>query len=180
MNPSPALPTLARLSLEDVNALDEAGFTAALGFVFELSPWVVTRAYAARPFATLEALHAAMMAVLERAPKADRLALIRAHPELAGKAAIAKSLTPESLSEQASAGLDRLTPEEFARFHGLNTAYGAKFAFPFIICVRLNDKASILSAMDRRLAHDQACEIDEAIAQIGLISRLRLFDAVTP
>ncbi len=168
------------LALAEVNALDETGFTQALGFVFELSPWVVTRAHAAQPFASREALHAAMMAVLEATPEADRLALIRAHPELAGKAAIAKALTAESQSEQASAGLDRLTPDEFARFHELNAAYGAKFGFPFIICVRLNDKTSILRAMTRRLAHDRISEIDEAIAQIGLISRLRLFDAVTP
>jgi len=168
------------LSLADVNALDETGFTQALGFVFELSPWVVTRAHAAGPFASRDALHGAMMAVLENAPETDRLALIRAHPELAGKAAIAKTLTAESQSEQASAGLDRLTPDEFAHFHDLNAAYGAKFGFPFIICVRLNDKASILSAMTRRLAHDHRSEIDEAIAQIGLISRLRLFDTVTP
>ncbi len=140
----------------------------------------MARAYDARPFASRETLHAAMMAVLEHAPEADRLALIRVHPELAGKAAIAKTLTAESLREQAGAGLDRLTPEEFARFHELNAAYGAKFGFPFIICVRLNDKTSILSAMTRRLAHDRGREIDEAIAQIGLISRLRLFDAVTP
>jgi len=168
------------LALADVNAMDEAGFTHALGFVFELSPWVVTRAHAAQPFASREALHAAMMAVLEAAPETDRLALIRAHPELAGKAAIAKTLTAESAREQAGAGLDRLTPDEFARFHALNAAYGAKFGFPFIICARLNDKTSILSAMTRRLAHDPKGEIDEAIAQIGLISRLRLFDAVTP
>jgi 2-oxo-4-hydroxy-4-carboxy-5-ureidoimidazoline decarboxylase len=168
------------LALADVNILDEADFIKALGFAFELSPWVVTRAHAARPFASREALHAAMMAVLEGAPQTDRLALIRAHPELAGKAAIAKSLTAESQSEQASAGLDRLTPEEFGRFHDLNAAYAAKFGFPFIICVRLNDKTSILGAMARRLAHDPQTEIDEAIAQIGLISRLRLFDAVTP
>ncbi len=168
------------LNVADINAMDEAGFTQALGFVFELSPWVVTRAHAAGPFASREALHAAMMAALERAPEADRLALIRAHPELAGKAAIAKTLTADSQSEQASAGLDRLTPDEFTHFHELNAAYGARFGFPFIICVRLNDKASILRAMTRRLTHDRISEIDEAIAQIGLISRLRLFDAVAP
>jgi 2-oxo-4-hydroxy-4-carboxy-5-ureidoimidazoline decarboxylase len=168
------------LALADVNALDEAGFIQALGFVFELSPWVVARAYAARPFASREALHTAMMAVLEGAPQTDRLALIRAHPELAGKAAIDKTLTADSAQEQASAGLDRLTPEEFAQFHDLNAAYGSKFGFPFIICVRLNDKTSILNAMARRLTHDPQSELDEAIAQIGLISRLRLFDAVTP
>lgn len=168
----------APLTLAEVNALDAAAFTAALGFVFELSPWVVERAHAAAPFADREALHAAMMAVLEAAPQADRLALIRAHPELAGKAAIAGDLTAESRAEQAQAGLGQLTPEEYARFHALNRAYGQRFGFPFIICARLNDKTSILAAMQRRLDHDQAQEMAEAVAQIGLISRLRLIDAV--
>lgn len=166
------------LSLADLNAMDQAQFTAALGFVFELSPWVVARAHAAGGFADREALHAAMMVVLRAAPEAEKLALIRAHPELAGKAAIAKTLTAESQSEQAGAGLDRLTPDEYARFHALNAAYAARFGFPFIICVRLNDKASILAAMERRLTHDPAAETAEALAQIGLISRLRLFDVV--
>jgi 2-oxo-4-hydroxy-4-carboxy-5-ureidoimidazoline decarboxylase len=165
--------------LAELNAMDEAQFAAALGFVFELSPWVVARAHAAGRFADREALHAAMMAVLQAAPEAEKLKLIRAHPELAGKAAIAKTLTAESQSEQAGAGLNRLTPDEYARFHALNTDYAARFGFPFIICVRLNDKASILAAMERRLIHDPASEIAEAIAQIGLISRLRLFDVVT-
>jgi 2-oxo-4-hydroxy-4-carboxy-5-ureidoimidazoline decarboxylase len=159
--------------------MNQTGFTTALGFAFELSPWVVERAWSERPFASVEAMHRAMMDVLQAATTADKLALIRAHPELAGKAAIAKQLTAESTSEQASAGLDTLTPEEFARFHDLNAAYGQRFGFPFIIAVRLNDKASILAAMQARLAHDEAEEIAEAIAQIGLISKLRLLDAVT-
>ena len=137
------------------------------------------RAWSERPFASVETLHAAMMDVLGAASLEDKLALIRAHPELASKAAIAKQLTAESNAEQASAGLDRLTPEEFARFHDLNAAYSERFGFPFIICVRLNNKASILAAMQARLAHDEAQEIAEAIAQIGLISKLRLLDAVT-
>jgi OHCU decarboxylase len=165
-------------ALADINAMDRAAFTTALGFVFELSPWVVERAHAAGPFASREALHGAMMAALEAAADADKLALIRAHPELAGKAAIAGALTAESLSEQARAGLDRLTPDEYARFHALNAAYGARFGFPFIICARLNDKAAILAAMERRLGHDEATEVAEALAQIGDISRLRLFDTV--
>jgi 2-oxo-4-hydroxy-4-carboxy-5-ureidoimidazoline decarboxylase len=159
--------------------MNQTGFTTALGFAFELSPWVVERAWDAKPFASVEAMHAAMMAVLDASTTADKLALIRAHPELAGKAAIAKTLTAESNAEQASAGLDRLTPEEFARFHDLNAAYRDRFGFPFIICVRLNDKASILAAMHARLSNDEATEIVEAIQQIGLISKLRLLDAVT-
>jgi 2-oxo-4-hydroxy-4-carboxy-5-ureidoimidazoline decarboxylase len=174
MSGAPPL-TLARL-----NSMNQTGFTTALGFAFELSPWVVERAWDERPFASVEALHEAMMAVLEAATTADKLALIRAHPELASKAAIAKQLTAESNAEQASAGLDRLTPEEFARFHDLNAAYRDRFGFPFIICVRLNDKASILAAMQARLSNDEATEIAEAITQIGLISKLRLLDAVTP
>jgi 2-oxo-4-hydroxy-4-carboxy-5-ureidoimidazoline decarboxylase len=173
MSGAPPL-TLARL-----NSMNQTGFTTALGFAFELSPWVVERAWDERPFASVEALHEAMMAVLDAATAADKLALIRAHPELASKAAIAKQLTAESNAEQASAGLDRLTPEEFARFHDLNAAYRDRFGFPFIICVRLNDKASILAAMQSRLSNDEAAEIAEAINQIGLISKLRLLDAVT-
>lgn len=173
MSGAPPL-TLARL-----NSMNQTGFTTALGFAFELSPWVVERAWSERPFASVEAMHGAMMAVLEAATTADKLALIRAHPELASKAAIAKTLTAESNAEQASAGLDRLTPEEFARFHDLNAAYRERFGFPFIICVRLNDKASILAAMHARLSNDEASEIAEAIDQIGLISKLRLLDAVT-
>lgn len=172
MSGAPPL-TLARL-----NSMNQTGFTTALGFAFELSPWVVERAWSERPFASVETMHGAMMAVLEAATTADKLALIRAHPELASKAAIAKTLTPESNAEQASAGLDRLTPEEFARFHDLNAAYRDRFGFPFIICVRLNDKASILAAMQARLSNDEASEIAEAIQQIGLISKLRLLDAV--
>lgn len=167
------------MTLTDLNTLDRAAFAQALHFAFELSPWVVERAWDARPFADVEALHRAAMAVLDAATTADKLALIRAHPELAGKAAIAKQLTAESNAEQASAGLDRLTLDEFTRFHELNAAYKARFGFPFIICVRLNDKASILSAMQARLSNDEAAEIAEAIKQIGLISKLRLLDAVT-
>ncbi len=168
----------ARPTLADINALDRAAFTSTLGFVFEHSPWVIERAFAAGPFASLEALHAAAMAVLAAASPDERLTLIRAHPELAGKAAIADELTPESRSEQAGAGLKALTPEEFERFHALNGAYGARFGFPFIICARLNDKTSILGAMERRLAHGVDEEVAEAIVQIGLIAGLRLADAV--
>ncbi len=167
------------LSLKILNSMNQTGFTTALGFAFELSPWVVQRAWDERPFTSVEQMHAAMMKVLDASTTADKLALIRAHPQLAGKAAIAKALTAESNAEQASAGLDRLTAEEFERFHALNAAYAERFGFPFIIAVRLNDKTSILAAMQARLANDEAQEIAEAITQIGHISRLRLLDAVS-
>ena len=166
------------LRLDELNAVDQAAFVDALGWLYEHSPWVMARAWAARPFADVDAVHAAALAALDTASAAERLALIRAHPELAGKVAIARDLTAASAREQAGAGLDRLTPAEFARFGDLNAAYGARFAFPFIICARLNDKRSILAAMDRRLGHTQEEEIAEAIVQIGLIGRLRLAGAV--
>lgn len=140
--------------------------------LFEHSPWVEARADA-RP--STGDRHADLMAVVRDAAPEEQLALIRAHPELAGKAAVA--LTQASAAEQASAGLDRLSQTEFDRFHALNSAYREKFGFPFIICVRLTDKAGILAAMERRLAHDRDTEIAAAIDQIGEIVRLRLKDA---
>ena len=141
--------------------------------LFEHSPWVEARADA-RPSSGNR--HADLMAVVAEATDEERLALIRAHPELAGKAAIDRTLTDASAAEQASAGLDRLTPDEYARFHDLNAAYRERFGFPFIICVRLTDKAGILAAMAARLANDRATEIATAIAEIGKITALRLKD----
>ncbi len=163
-----------------LNRLDQAAFVAALDHVFELSPWVVRRAFARRPFESREALHDAMLDVLKAAPRDDLVALIRAHPDLAGKAAMDGALTAASANEQSGAGLDHLTAEEHAAFNRLNDAYRRRFGFPFVICARHNDKASILAAMDHRLGNTEAEEIDEAITQIGEIGRLRLFDAVPP
>ncbi len=137
--------------------------------LFEHSPWVEARADA-RPSSGDR--HADLLAVVRDATPEEQLALIRAHPELAGRAAV--DLTAASAAEQASAGLDRLTPAEFDRFQALNAAYGQKFGFPFIICVRLTDKAGILAAMERRLANDRDTEIATALDQIGEIVRLRL------
>lgn len=139
--------------------------------LFEHSPWVEARTDA-RPATGNR--HADLMQVVHDATPAEQLALIRAHPELAGKAAVDGSLTQASAAEQASAGLDRLTREEFDHFHALNAAYAARFDMPFIICVRLTDKAGILAAMEQRLANDRATEIATALDQIGEIVRLRL------
>ena len=141
--------------------------------LFEHSPWVEARADSASSSGDR---HADLMAVVHAASAEEQLALIRAHPELAGKAAIDRTLTEASAAEQASAGLDRLSEAEFARFHALNAAYRERFGFPFIICVRLTDKAGILAAMEARLANDRETEIAAAIAQIGEIVRLRLSD----
>jgi 2-oxo-4-hydroxy-4-carboxy-5-ureidoimidazoline decarboxylase len=139
--------------------------------LFEHSPWVEARADA---LPSCGDRHADLMAVVHDAAPEEQLALIRAHPELAGKAAVDGRLTEASAAEQASAGLDRLSQAEFDRFHALNVAYRQKFGFPFIICVRLTDRAGILAAMERRLANDRDTEIAAALDEIGEIVRLRL------
>jgi 2-oxo-4-hydroxy-4-carboxy-5-ureidoimidazoline decarboxylase len=160
--------------IQAISAMDRDRFTAALGPVFEHSPWIAERAWDARPFATPAALHAAMVAVLRAASPEKRLALIRAHPDLAGKAARAGTITAESQGEQGGAGLDRLSTEEFARFERLNAAYRERFGFPFVIAVRGLDKAQILDAFERRLGNDAAAEMDTALDQIAAIGRMRL------
>ena len=141
--------------------------------LFEHSPWVEARADA---WPSSGDRHADLMAVVHAASDEERLALIRAHPTLAGKAAIDGTLTHASTAEQASAGLDRLTLQEFEIFHRLNAAYAERFGMPFIICVRLTDKAGILAAMERRLANSREAEVATAIEEIGKIVRLRLAD----
>jgi len=133
---------MMKMTLANLNAADEAGFMAALGDVYEHAPWVAQAALKQRPFATLVALHAAMMDAVRAAPPEQRLTLIKGHPDLAGKAARAGTMTVESKAEQASAGLDRLSEAEFAQFHRLNDAYREKFGMPFIICVRRHSKDS--------------------------------------
>lgn len=165
---------MTTLTLDAVNGMADAEFVAALGGIFEHSPWVAARAAPARPFKTLDELHAAMRLVVRLASEAEKLALIRAHPDLAGKAARAGAMTAASVAEQASAGLDRLSEAEFTRFHALNDAYRRRFDFPFIICVRKHDKASILVSYDRRLKNEAPAEVAAALAEIHDIARLRL------
>ena len=153
---------------------DKAAFIQRYGALFEHSPWVVEGAAERLP---LVDLHTGLMQVVHDATADEQLALIRAHPELAGKAAIDGTLTDASTAEQASVGLDRLTVEEFERFHALNGRYADQFGFPFIICVRLTDKAGLLAAMEARLANTREREIDAAVDEIGKIVRLRLEDA---
>jgi 2-oxo-4-hydroxy-4-carboxy-5-ureidoimidazoline decarboxylase len=161
------------MTIEEINALDRPAFVARFGFLFEHSPWIVEKAWDHRPFADLEAMREAMTAVVANAPPEARLALLRAHPRLAEKAA----MTSESGAEQASAGLDRLSRAEYELFHRLNEAYDRRFGFPFIICVRLTDKAGILAAMERRGKNSAAVEMDTALEEVGKIVWLRLKDA---
>ena len=161
-------------SLVEINAMPAAQFAAVLGDVFEHAPWVAERAAANRPFATVAALHAALLQAVHDAPTAAQLAFVRGHPELGGKLARAGAMTEASKSEQGGLGLDRLNDEEFARFERLNRAYRERFDFPFVICVRRHTRASILAEFERRLKNDPATELATALAEIGEITRLRL------
>jgi 2-oxo-4-hydroxy-4-carboxy-5-ureidoimidazoline decarboxylase len=163
-------------TLEYLNECARSGFVASLGHLFEHSPWVAEETWAKRPFASPEALHAALCVTMRAAPADRQLALIRAHPDLAGRLAQQKKLTAESTREQASAGLDQLTDAELAEFTRNNDAYKAKFGFPFIICARLNAKASILAAMAARLPNPPAVEFTTALGEIEKIAWLRLKD----
>ncbi|MFZ2101479.1 MAG: 2-oxo-4-hydroxy-4-carboxy-5-ureidoimidazoline decarboxylase [Oricola sp.] len=167
-----------KVSLADLNACSDSDFVAALGAIFEHSPWVAEAVIRQRPFATVGALHAAMVAAIDLAGREAQMALIRAHPDLAGKAALAGELTAESTSEQKGAGLDRLSSEEFERFHALNDAYKDRFGFPFILAVRGHDKHSIMAAFERRLKHTPDEERTEALAQIARIGEFRLNDLI--
>lgn len=162
------------LSLAELNRMDAAGFTAALGGIFEHSPWVAERAAARRPFTSLDSLHGALVQAMWAASDSEKLALLRAHPELAGKEAAAGTLTAHSTSEQDSVGLTRLTPDEAGRIGALNAAYRGRHGFPFIIAVKLRTKRQIFAAFEQRLANPQADEFATALAEVGKIARLRL------
>ena len=148
------------------------------GGVFEASPWIADAAWEARPFADVEALHAAMVAAVERAPEAQRLALIRAHPDLAGHAAVGGDLTAESAREQAAAGLDRLTPAQYDRITGLTAAYRERFGYPFVVCAREHTADSIVATASARVAAAPRDEQRVALTEIAKIARLRLDDLV--
>lgn len=161
-----------------VNGLERAAFLARFGHVFEHSPWVMEGAWDRRPFADQAALLSAMAASVEAASEDAQLALLRAHPDLAGKAARAGDLTEDSRKEQAGAGLDRLSEEEFTRFHAMNEAYKARFGFPFIVAVKGLTKGDILAAYAARLENSRAAELETALAQVLRIAGFRVADAL--
>jgi OHCU decarboxylase len=167
-------------SIAALNAADRATFVAAVGFAFEHSPWIAETAWERRPFADVDELHAALSDVVANAPESRQVALIAAHPDLAGRVAREGRLTAASRGEQAAAGLDGLTPGERARFDAANAAYRARFGFPFVICAREHDRASILRALERRAGNERSAEIATALGEIAKIARLRLEDAITP
>jgi 2-oxo-4-hydroxy-4-carboxy-5-ureidoimidazoline decarboxylase len=163
-------------SIADVNAWDREAFVARLGFLFEHSPWVVETAWEGRPFANREDLHRGLTTAVARSGEERQVALIRSHPDLVGRAALAGTLTRASTSEQQAAGLDpcRLTPEEIARFGDLNEAYKTRFGFPFVVCARENTKETILAGFAARLGNSREDEIAAALAEIARICWYRL------
>ena len=167
------------MSLAQLNSLSRDEFVRIVGPVFEHSPWIAEAAWLKRPFASMEELHRALCQTVANAGEQKQLALIRAHPDLVGRAALAGTLTPESTREQASAGLGALTPEEIAAFQKSNAAYREKFGFPFVICARLNKKEAILHGFRIRLNNSRAQEIETALEEIFKIARLRLQDTIT-
>jgi OHCU decarboxylase len=166
------------MTLSHLNSLSRDEFARLVGPVFEHSPWIAEATWAQRPFDSADQLHVALCQTVRVASGSQKLALIRAHPDLVGRAALAGTLTRESTDEQASAGLNKLTAEEIAAFQKYNAAYREKFGFPFVICARLNRKEAILAGFEARLHNSPEQEVAAALAEIFKIAELRLRDLI--
>ncbi|MGU7780372.1 2-oxo-4-hydroxy-4-carboxy-5-ureidoimidazoline decarboxylase [Burkholderia sp. PU8-34] len=167
-----------RYTLEQLNTMAQGAFVAALAGIFEHSPWVAEAAAGVRPFASIDALHETMSGAVEAAGEARQLALINAHPELAGKAAVRGELTAESTREQSGAGLDQCTQDEFDKLQTLNRTYREKFGFPFILAVRGYDRHGIIANFESRVNHSRTEELRTSLDQIYRIARFRLDDLI--
>ena len=172
--------TTSALTLTQVNALDQPDFIAALGHLFEGPPWIVEQTWDARPFATLDDLQSKLVAGMEAAPVAEQVALIQAHPDLVGRAALAQTLSPACTGREYISVLDIPTKKEIATFTRLNSEYRQRFGFPFVICARENKKDSIRTGFAQRIGHTRDEEITTALGEIAKICRLRLLDRVRP
>lgn len=170
----------AFMSIVEINALDPDNFVARFGFLIEGSPWIAARAWQARPFASFEHLYRSFCEVMSKASTDEKVALIQAHPDLVGRAARSRMLSPESAREQSSAGLDRLSPEEIAALEQLNQNYKDRFGFPFVICARENRKDTILEGFASRLSNTRCAEIEIALREIERIAYLRMLEVVGP
>ncbi len=187
--------TTRRLPLQKINDLDQDNFVHTLAGLFEGPPWIVERAWHLRPFANLSHLHQVLCTIMYEAPIEQQIALLRSHPDLVGRAALAGTLSPASTNEQAAAGLDHLSPastneqaaagldhlspEEIATFTRLNQAYHDRFGFPFVICARENKKESILAGFAARLQNTREQEITIALGEVAKICALRLHDLLS-
>ncbi|MBC7711586.1 MAG: 2-oxo-4-hydroxy-4-carboxy-5-ureidoimidazoline decarboxylase [Rhizobacter sp.] len=169
-------------TLTQVNSFSPAEFSSAFGAVYEHSPWIAERAFAmktATGYASRAALHSALVAVTQSASDDEKLKLLNSHPELAGKEAALGTLTHESTSEQAGAGLTAMTATLVAQLRAHNAAYREKFGFPFIIAVRNNTQPAIFAAVTSRLTNTRSMEFNNNLMQVGEIARLRLLDILT-
>jgi 2-oxo-4-hydroxy-4-carboxy-5-ureidoimidazoline decarboxylase len=166
------------MTVSEVNAMAKSALVERFGGIYEHSAWVVERVADLRPWVDVKQMADQMREAVDGSLLDERMALIRAHPDLAGKLALAGEVTEFSKAEQAGVGLDRLSAGEFAEFTDLNTRYRERFGFPFIICVRKTDRAGILTAFRRRLGHSAEEEVATALGEIHEIARLRLEDAV--
>jgi 2-oxo-4-hydroxy-4-carboxy-5-ureidoimidazoline decarboxylase len=158
------------MTIEELNSLPRRAFVKELGWVFEHSPWVAERAWERRPFSSLQALHAAMVAEVERASRDQQLRLLRAHPDLGSR----MRMSAVSAGEQSGARLDRLSPAEFERLRDLNAAYSTRFGFPFILAVKDAGNADIFAALERRFPQEPEEEFREALRQVYRIAAFRL------
>jgi 2-oxo-4-hydroxy-4-carboxy-5-ureidoimidazoline decarboxylase len=163
-----------RFSLEHLNTCTPEVFCAALADIWEHAPWVAYGVVGQRPFATVEALHTAMVAVVGGQDEPARVAFYAGHPELAGEDARRGTMTDASIAEQGTLSLARLDTHEAERWSALNRAYRARFGFPFILCIRRHTRESALQAFEQRLAHDRATELTTTLGEIAAITRLRL------
>jgi len=165
-----------RISLSALNAMSRDCFVGLLGNVLENSPHLVERAWAARPFGSVADVHNAIMDAVAAATDDEKLALLKAHPDLGDRLA---SISLASKKEQAKAGLNELAADEIAQFKNLNAEYRRRHGFPFIICARLNSKRTVLAAFARRLRKPREVEFQSALHQVSKIARLRLADLIT-
>jgi len=162
------------MTMAEINACDRPAFVAAIGWIFEDSPWVADRAWPLRPFASVNALHAAMTAIVEAATHEEQLALLRAHPDLGARA----RMSDASIGEQRGAGLDRLTRDEFERLNQMNDEYRSRFGFPFLYAVKGSTKEDVLAALERRRTAPVDEERQEAVRQVFRIARFRLDELI--
>lgn len=170
--------TSRKCSMAGLNSQSAAEFVATVGGIFEHSPWIAGEAANQRPFSSSSALHSAMCGIVQSSSREKQLALIKAHPDLAGRLARQGQLTPESTREQSAAGLTGAGAEVLEKIQVLNEQYRTRFGFPFIICARLNNVETILEAMEQRVSHEVDDEIDTALREISKIAELRLADIV--
>ena len=164
------------MTVPELNALERDAFVAAIGWVFEHSPWVADRTWIRRPFTSIETLHAAMVQAMEAGSRDEQLALLRAHPDLGARMRMSEAST----GEQSGAGLDRLNAVEVERLQRLNADYRARFGFPFLFAVKGSTPGQILAALEERLPRDHDTELDEGLRQVARIARFRLEDTISP